>query len=80
MSGDQFLVYYTEYGTMTFSRDLIEHRFCNSEIGLQAAQELGLDAKILAPDRLSLHPPSDEWDWKDYHRRYVELLVEMGLD
>jgi hypothetical protein len=78
-SGDQFLVYYTEHGTMTFSRGLIEHWACNAEIGLQAAQDLGVEAEILAPDRLSLHPPSDEWDWKEYHRRYVELLVEKGL-
>jgi hypothetical protein len=79
MSGDQFLVYYTEHGTMTFSLGLIEHRFCNAEFASQAAQDMGVDAEILAPDRLSLHPSSETWDWKDYHQRYVELLVENGL-
>jgi hypothetical protein len=43
------------------------------------AHDLGIDCDILDPDRLSIHQPSDEWDWKDYHRRYVELLVEKGL-
>jgi hypothetical protein len=64
---------------MTFSHNLIEHGGCNAEIASQATHDLGIDYDILASDRLSIHQHSDEWDWKDYHRRYVELLVENGL-
>jgi hypothetical protein len=79
MSGDQLLVYYTEPGTMNFSRGLMEQGFCNPEICLQAAQDLGIDAEILVPDQISIHPVSETWDWKEYYHRYVELLVEKGL-
>lgn len=79
MSDDQFLVYYTDHGTMTFSHNLVEHGNCNAKIASQAAFDLGIDCVILAPDPLSIHQPSVEWDWKDYHHHYVELLVENGL-
>jgi hypothetical protein len=45
------------------------------EIASQAAHDLGIDCDILAPDRLSIHQPSDDWDWKDYHH-FLSFLVD----
>jgi hypothetical protein len=69
----------TSYGVIITAAGRVDHWNCNVEICSQAAQDLGVDYEILAPDRLRIHPPFLTWDRKIYHRRYVELLVEKGL-
>jgi hypothetical protein len=58
--------------------DFIRHSM-QRVIALGETPDLGVDYDFLAPDRLRIHPPSLTWNWKDYHRRYVELLIENGL-
>ena len=67
------------YGVIHVAVSRVEQLAYNTEIDGQAVQILGIDDDILAPDRLHIHPPSALWNWKDYHCRYVELLVENGL-
>jgi hypothetical protein len=69
----------TSYGVIITAAGRVDHWACNVEIASQSAQDLGVDCEILAPDRLRIHPPSLTWNWKVYHRRYVELLIENGL-
>ena len=79
MSDVQLIVLPTRNGNIHIAAGRIEHWNCNAEIGSQAAQDLGVDYEILAPDRLRIHPPFLTWNWKVYHRRYVELLVEKEM-
>jgi hypothetical protein len=79
MSEIQLMVIPTPHGNIHITAGRLEHWACNAEIASQAAQDLDIDYEILAPDRLRIHPPSPTWNWKVYHRRYVELLVENGL-
>ena len=78
MSEVQLMVLPTHYGNIHIAAGRVDHWGCNVEIGSQAAQDLGLEAEILAPDRLRIHPPSATWNWEYYHHRYVELLGENG--
>jgi hypothetical protein len=75
----QILILPTQHGNIRIGAGRVEHWGCNAEIGRQAARNLDIDCEILAHDRLRIHPPSPSWNWEDYHRRYVELLVEKGL-
>lgn len=80
MSEPKHMAIPTSYGIILIAPGRIEHSGCNTKIGLQAAQDLDLEAEILAPDRLRIHPPSHIWSWTEYHHHYVELLVDNGLD
>ena len=72
----QLMVLPTAHGNIHIATGRVDYWACNAEIASQAAQELNIYYETLAPDRLRIHPRFLTWNWKVYHRRYVELLVE----